>query len=147
MMRMRSVFLSVSETSSNCHVKNGACTMHAVKGVVCVRFQLESGVSLEVDEVMYVPELKVNLLSISALEDMGYDVMFADGHVLIQTEGAALDATVRLGIMQGMMYRVLGQPVGGSRGILDQRSMSKKVSWYDLTLMAERNNTSYQSAS
>jgi hypothetical protein len=36
--------------------------------------------------------------------------------VLIRAEGAALDATVRLGIRQGMMYRVLGQPVGGSRG-------------------------------
>jgi hypothetical protein len=136
--RMRSVFLSVSETGSDCHVKNGARTRHAVKGVGCVKFQLESRVSLEVDEVMYVPELKVNLLSISALEDMGYDVMFVDGHVLIRAEGAALDAAVRLGIRQGMMYRVLGQPVGGSRGILDQRSVSKKVSWYDLTLMAEQ---------
>jgi hypothetical protein len=146
MTGMRSVFLSVSETGLDCHVKNGARTRHAVKGVGCVRFQLESGVSLEVDEVMYVPELKVNLLSISTLEDMGYEVMFADGHVLIRAEGAALDATVRLGIRQGMMYRVLGQPVGGSRGILDQRSVSKKVSWYDLTLMDEQSNTSDQSA-
>jgi hypothetical protein len=103
-------------------------------------------VSLEVDEVMYVPELKVNLLSISALEDMGYEVMFVDGQVLIRAEGAALDAAVRLGIRQGMMYRVLGQPVGGSRGILDQRSVSKKVSWYDLTLMDEQSSTSDQSA-
>jgi hypothetical protein len=45
-----------------------------------------------------------------------------------------------------MMYSVLGQPVGGSKGILDQRSMSKKVNWYDLTLMAEWNSTSNQSA-
>jgi hypothetical protein len=43
------------------------------------------------------------------------------------------------------MYRVLGQPLGGFRGILDQRLVSKKVIWYDLTLMAERNNTSDQS--
>jgi hypothetical protein len=62
MTRMRSVFLSVSETGSDCHVKSGVCTRHAVKGVGCVRFQLESRVSLEVDEVMYVPELRVNLL-------------------------------------------------------------------------------------
>jgi hypothetical protein len=105
MTGMRSVFLSVSETGSNCHVKNGVRTRHVVKGVGCVRFQLESRVSLEVDEVMYVLEMKVNLLSISALEDMGYDVMFVDGHVLIRAEGAALDAAVRLGIRQGMMYR------------------------------------------
>jgi hypothetical protein len=97
--------------------------MHAVKGVGCVRFQLESGGSLEVDEVLFVPELKVNLLSVSALEDMGYAVMFEDGQVLIRSEGAdTQDATVRLGIREGMMYRVLGQPVVGSKGILDRRS-------------------------
>jgi hypothetical protein len=146
MTGMRSVFLSVSKTGSYFHVNNGARTRHVVKRVGCVRFQLESGVCLEVDEVMYVPELKVNFLSISALEDMGYEVMFANGHVLIRAEGAALDAVVRLGIKQGLMYRVLGQPVGGSREILDQRSMLKKVSWYDLTLMAEWKNTSDQSA-
>jgi hypothetical protein len=87
MTRMRSVFLSVLETGSDCHVKNGAQTRHAVKGVGCVRFQLESGVSLEVDEVMHVPEMKVNLLSMSALEDMGYAIMLADGQVLIREEG------------------------------------------------------------
>jgi hypothetical protein len=132
---------------SDCHVKNGGRTEHVVKGVGCVRFQLELGVSLEVDEVMYVPELKVNLLFTSTLEDMGYAVMFVDGQVLIRAERATLDATVRLGIRQGMMYRVLGQPISclDSKGILDQRSVSKKVSWYDLTLMDEKNSTSDQS--
>jgi hypothetical protein len=99
---MRSVFLSVSETCSDFHVKNGACTRHVVKGVGCVRFQLQSRVSLEVDEMMDVPKLKVSLLSISALEDMGYEVMFVDGHVLIRAKRAALDASMRLGITQGM---------------------------------------------
>jgi hypothetical protein len=84
-------------------------------------------VSLEVDGVMHVLELSVNLHFVTTLEDMGYTMMFEDGRVLIRAEGAALDATVRLGIRQGMMYRSLGQPASGSRGILDQRSMSKKV--------------------
>jgi hypothetical protein len=141
-------------------VSSGASTMHAVKGVGCARFQLESGGSLEVDEVMFVQELKVNLLSVSALEDMGYAMMFEDGQVLIRSEGATLDATVRLGIREGMMYRVLGQLVVGSKGILDQRSLSvaescgrvassktaKSVSWYDMTLMDEQSRISDQSA-
>jgi hypothetical protein len=98
---MRSMFLSVSETGSDCHVKSGARTMHAVKGVGCVRFQLESGGSLEVAGVIYVPGLK--LLSVSTLEDMGYAVMFEGGQVLIRSEGAdTQDATVRLGIREGM---------------------------------------------
>ena len=135
MTRMRSVFLSVLETGSDLHVSSGASTMHAVKGVGCIRFQLELGGSLEVDEVMFVPELKVNLLSISSLENMGYAVMFEDGQVLICSEGATLDATMRLGIREGMMYKELGQPVVGSKGILDQRSMPETVNWYDMILM------------
>jgi hypothetical protein len=97
--------------------------MHAVKGVGCVRFQLESSGSLEVVELLFVQELKVNFLSMAALEDMGYAVMFEDGQVLIRSEGAnTQEAAVRLGIREGMMYKVLGQPVVGSKGILDRRS-------------------------
>ena len=94
-----------------------------MKGVGCVRFQLELGGSLEVVEVLFVPELKVNLLSISNLEDMGYAFMFVDGQVLIRSEGATLDVTVRLGIKKGTMYRLLGQPVCESKGILDLGSV------------------------
>jgi hypothetical protein len=93
---MKLVFLSVSKTGSDLHVGSGANTMHAVKGVGCVRFHLDSGGSLEVDEVMFVPELKVNLLSVSTLEDKGYAVMFEDGSMLICSEGATFNAAVRL---------------------------------------------------
>jgi hypothetical protein len=93
---------------------------HASSEGGCVKFQLESNVSLEVAGVIYVPGLK--LLLVSALEDMGYAVMFEDGHVLIRSEGVdTQDTTVRLGIKEGMIYRLLGQPVCGSKGILDCR--------------------------
>jgi hypothetical protein len=109
MTGMRSMFLSVLEKDSNCYVKSGMHTMHVMKRVGCVTFQLESGVSLEVAGVMYVPRLKVNFFSISSLEDMGYAVTFEDGQVLIHSEGAdTQDATVRLGIREAMTYRVLG---------------------------------------
>jgi alkyl hydroperoxide reductase subunit AhpF len=111
-------------------------------------------------KVLFVPELKVNMLSISALEDMGYAVMFEDGQVLILSKGATLDAAVRLGIREGMMYKVMGQHVVESKGILDHRSVSetessgrvashktaKPVNWYDMTLMDEESRLSDQSA-
>jgi len=75
MTGMRSMFLSVSETCSNLYVRNGASTIHVVKGVGCIIFQLESGGSLDVVEVLFVPELKVNLLSIATLEDDGYAIL------------------------------------------------------------------------
>jgi hypothetical protein len=109
MTRMRLMFLTVSKTSSNLHVGSGADTMHVVKGVGCVRFQLDLGGSLVVAEVMYVPKLKVNFLSVAVMEDMGYAMMFEDGHVLIHVEGEdTQDIIVRLGIIECMMYRVLG---------------------------------------
>jgi len=156
MIGMRSMFLSVSETGSDFHVGSASSTMNAVKGVGCVRFQLESGCSLEVAKVLFVPELKVSLLSVSTLEDMGYAVMFKDGQLFIRSEGAQ-DAVVRLGIRECMMCRVLGQHVVGSKWILDHRlvsktksggpvASSKTVNWYDMTLMDEENRLSDQSA-
>jgi hypothetical protein len=50
-------------------------------------------------EVSHVLELKVNLLSVSALEDMRYAIMFEDGQVLIRSEGAnTQDTTMMLGV-------------------------------------------------
>jgi hypothetical protein len=98
MTRMRLMFLSVSETDLDCHVGCVTSTMHAVKGVGCVRVQLESKGSLEGEKVLFVLELKVSLLSVSALEDEGYGVMFKHGHVFIHLEGATLDTAIVLGI-------------------------------------------------
>lgn len=50
---------------------------------------------------------------------MGYALTFKDGQVLIRAN--TQDATVRLGIKEGMMYRVLGQPIVEYKGILDRR--------------------------
>ena len=44
--------------------------VRAVCGVGRVRFQLEYGGFLELDGVLFVPGLRVNLLSVSALEDV-----------------------------------------------------------------------------
>jgi hypothetical protein len=50
MTRMRSVFLSFSEIESDFYVGCGDSTRHAVKGVRCVRFHLDSEGFLEVAE-------------------------------------------------------------------------------------------------
>ena len=47
-----------------------------VRGVENVIFQLEFGGLLEIDGVLFVPGLSVNLLSVSALQDVGYCVLF-----------------------------------------------------------------------
>lgn len=64
------------------------------------------------------------MLSVSALKDKGYVVVFQDGHVPIRSKGATQDAIVMLIVKQGKLYRLLDQPVCGSKGILDQGLMS-----------------------
>ena len=83
MTGMRSVFLSFSEIDSDYRVGCGTSTMHAMKGVGCVIFQLELREYLEVIKVLFVLELKVNFLSVSTLENEGCGVLFHQGQVLI----------------------------------------------------------------
>jgi hypothetical protein len=99
----------------------------AVKGVGRVRFQLDSGGLLEVGEVLYIPELKVNLFSVSALYESGFGVVFYGGHVFLYPVEAIADTTVMLGVKYEGLYRLLGRLVLGSSGFLDSDSVSE--SW------------------
>ena len=49
---------------------------------------------MEIKEVLYIPGLKKNLLSISALYKKGYRVSFIDGQVLMWSKGKTLEDVV-----------------------------------------------------
>jgi hypothetical protein len=51
----------------------------AVKLVGSVKFKLELGGYLELAKVLYVPELPVNLLSVSSFEIDGRGIVFSQG--------------------------------------------------------------------
>jgi hypothetical protein len=87
------------------HVELGSNAKCGIEGVGTVRFQLELGGSPEVADVLYVLELKMNLFSISALEDKGFAVLFQNEQVLIHLEGANPNATVSIGVreVQGIL--------------------------------------------
>jgi hypothetical protein len=53
-------------------VVNEGGMVRVVRRVGNVRFQLEFGGLLELDGVLFVRGLRVNLLSVSTLEDVGY---------------------------------------------------------------------------
>jgi hypothetical protein len=56
--------------------------------------------------VLYVTELKKNLLSVLTLEDEGFAVLFQNGQVLIHSEGASPDTTMSIGVREGKVYRL-----------------------------------------
>ena len=53
-----------------------------MKGFGSTSLKLESNNLLHLNDVLYVPGMKRNLVSISALKGKGYRVTFVDGNVL-----------------------------------------------------------------
>jgi hypothetical protein len=81
-----------------------------VHGVGRVRFQLEYGGFLELYGVLFVPGLRVNLLSVSALEDVAYCTLFKRGHVFIYREGVDPIEPRLIGDRVDRLYMLRGQP-------------------------------------
>jgi hypothetical protein len=106
------------------YVELGDDVEYVVEGEGTILFQLESRGSLEAQDVLYVLELKMNLVSVSALEDKGFVVLFQNGQVPIHSEGANPDTAVSIGVRKGKVNTLQGEPVSGSKGILDHGSMS-----------------------
>ena len=81
-------------------------------GVGTISFQRESLPPLEVSEVLYVPGLRKNLISVSAIEDKGYEVTFRGGQVIMYPKGSSIESGKVIGIRRGRLYRFGFQPVG-----------------------------------
>jgi hypothetical protein len=105
------IFSSLMESDSDVHVELGDDAKYAVKGEGIITFQLESGVSLDAHDVLYIPGLKKNFLSVSAMEDRGFSITFQRGKVLIHPEKSILDNAVVIGVREGTLYRLQGKPV------------------------------------
>jgi len=59
---------------------------------------------MRVKKVLYVPGLAKNLISISAIEDSGYEIIFRDGKVFIHLRGSSSRKTKVIGIKEGKLY-------------------------------------------
>ena len=61
-------------------------------------------------DVLYVPQLKKNLLSISALDAKGIRVSFVDGQVLMWPRGKTIEDATVIGEEDRGLYKLKGQP-------------------------------------
>ena len=66
---------------------------------------------MEIDGVLFVPGLSVNLLSVSALQDVGYCILFKREHVFICREGVDLVELQLIGNQVNRLYMLRGQPM------------------------------------
>jgi hypothetical protein len=60
-------------------------------------YKLDSETSMRLKDVLYVPGLKKNLLSISALDKEGFRVAFIDGEVLMWSKGKTIEDAIVIG--------------------------------------------------
>ena len=65
---------------------------------------------MKMKNVLFVPGLKKNLLSISALDAKGMRVSFVDGQVLMWPKGNTIDDAIVIGKQEGGLYKLKGQP-------------------------------------
>ena len=72
-----------------------------IEGVGSTPLQLDSGMVLHIDDILYVPGLKKNLLSVAHLEDKGYRVLFMDKKVLLWAKDTYLSSVVQIGVREG----------------------------------------------
>ena len=63
---------------------------------------------MKMKEVLYLPGLKKNLLSISSLDKKGYRVSFIDGQVLMWAKGKTLEDAMVIGEEEGGLYKLKG---------------------------------------
>ena len=85
--------------------KLGDDSTYKIEGVGSTSLQLDSGTVLHIDDVLYVPGLKKNLLSVAGLEDKGYKVLFMDKKVLLWAKNENLSSTVQIGDREGGLYK------------------------------------------
>jgi hypothetical protein len=59
---------------------------------------------------LFVPGMRRNLVSISALEDKGYKIAFSDGKVLAWHKNASMGLARVIGVREDSLYRLIGRP-------------------------------------
>ena len=98
------------EKDTNQEIIRGDNTTYPVKGTGTATLHLSQGQVLHLQDVLYVLDLKKNLVSISAMEDKGFNVAFVDGKVCIWKK--SFKEAITIGFRVDTLYQVGGSPLG-----------------------------------
>ena len=82
----------------SCMVELGDNSTYSIQGVGATSFQLNSGDTLHMQDILYVPGLKKNLFSISILEDKGFCVILMKNQAYLWLKNQNLDTAIVFGV-------------------------------------------------
>jgi hypothetical protein len=63
---------------------------------------------MKIKDVLLVPGLRKNLLSISTLEKKSFRISFVDGEVLMWPKGKSFNDAIVIGVQEGGLYKLKG---------------------------------------
>jgi hypothetical protein len=84
---------------------------YEIKGFGSTSFQFHSGTIFHIDEILYVPGLKKNLISVPVLESKGYTVIFSKGKALLCSPNKDLNTAITIGTRECGLYKLSGQVI------------------------------------
>ena len=105
MTRFKESFVKISKHESPHKVKLGYDYHYPIKGGGESSYKLDSRKSMTMKELLFVPGLKKNLLSISTLDAKRMRVAFIDGQVIMWPKGKTIDDVVVIGEKEGGLYK------------------------------------------
>jgi hypothetical protein len=108
MTGQRDILSCISENKFSQKVTLGDDYQYPIKGVGESNYKLNSGNSIKMKDILYVPGLTENLLSISALEKKGFRIAFIDGEVLMWAKEETMKEAIIIGKEEGGLYKLKG---------------------------------------
>ena len=100
--------MSICLHESTYKEKLGDDYQYPIRGSGEASYKIDSRKSLKMKDALYVPGLKNNILSISALYEKGIRVSFVDGQVLMWPRGKTIEDATVIGEEDGGLYKLKG---------------------------------------
>ena len=100
----KELFSDLEEKYLQIHIEMGEDRWYSATGISTITFQRASCKLFHLKDVMHVPGLKKNLVSVVMLEDRGNDVVFCEGKVFLRHK--AIGQAKKVGIRVKNLYRL-----------------------------------------
>jgi hypothetical protein len=108
---VREHFSDLRDTEVKIDITLGDNRVVTVAGIGTVSFRRENLPPISFTDVLFVLGMKKNLISVSTLQDRGFEVSFRGTEVLIYPRGCSIDSGQVIGVREGDLYRLLFQPL------------------------------------
>jgi hypothetical protein len=108
MRGQRDILSCLSDNKFSQKVTLGDDYQYPIKGVGESNYKLNLGTPMQMKDILYVPSLTKNILSISTLEKKDFRISFIDGEVLMWAKGKTMKEAIVIGKEEGVLYKLKG---------------------------------------